>query len=154
MSETFVLQDVLKRIKQLTADLETMSAGFSRRVFQPEKSSNSVSVFEVPDSAEAILKFQEALDDLRHAIWLYAEIRSDQAPGGISSRSKLLGRATEILCALSLHPPLPKPDSAHSGSFVERVLRLMESSPASEIEAQPAPPPPTEGEPVKSHHHG
>src|SRR5215469_16665537 len=117
MTETLVLQDVLRRIKQLTSDLETMRAGFSRQVFQPEKSLNSASFFEAPDSADAILKFQEALDDLQHAVWLCAEIRSEQTPNG-SSRSKLLGRATEILCALSLHPPVPRPDSTYGGSFV------------------------------------
>lgn len=127
MAETLVVEDVLRRIKELTSDLETMRAGISRQVFEPGKSLTSNRTLGVAAGSEIISQFQEAVDDLRHVLWLLAETAEFTSKADSASQSKLLRRATEILCALSLHPPLPKLDSAPcADSFVARLLQLME----------------------------
>jgi len=124
MAETLLVEDVLRRMKEVTGDLEAIRAGISGQVFQPGKQFAGIDA-----GREIIAHFQEALDNLRHVLWLYAETAEFSAGNASPSQSKLLERATEILCALSLHPPLPKPVPTPCGnSFVTRLLQLMEGA--------------------------
>jgi len=137
MAETLLVEDVLRRIKELTGDLEAIRAGISGQVFQPGKSVNCNQFPGANAGREIIAQFQEALDNLRHAVWLYAETMELSASSAPPSQSKLLERATEMLCALSLHPPLPKPLATPCGdSFVTRLLQLMEG-PGPKSEGKP-----------------
>lgn len=143
MRETLVVDEVLRRIRELTSDLEAMHAGISKQVFEPGKSLSSNRTLGVAAGSEIIPRLQEALDNLRHVLWLYVETAGFSSQTDPSSQGKLLQRATEILCALSLHPPLPRLDEAPCGnSFVARLLQLMEITASQQTsESQPLPPP-------------
>ncbi|HEY6253074.1 MAG TPA: hypothetical protein VI685_24200, partial [Candidatus Angelobacter sp.] len=126
MAEILVVEDVLKRIKQLTGDLEKIRQGYSNRIGPLETSLSANNFFEA-QSTQVIAELDAAVDDLQHVVWLYTETASSRGMRDAVSPSKLLSRATEILCALSARPPLPKPDADTSGSsFVERLIKLME----------------------------
>ena len=141
MAETLAVDDVLRRMQELTSDLKTLHAGISNQVFEPGKSLGSNKALGAAAGSEVIFRFQEAVDNLRHALWLYAETAEFTARGDPASQSKLLQRATEILCALSLHPPLPKLDEAPCGnSFVARLLQLMETTAEQKKETESSPP--------------
>ena|SRR5215831_2441836 len=127
------VEEVLRKIRELTSDLESMREGISKEVFQPGKSLSCNKFAGATASSDLIFEFRRALDDLRHIVWLYAETAEFTAHGGPASQSKLMERATDILCALSLHPPLPKRDSSlEDASFVGRLLQFMEG-PGSQI---------------------
>ncbi|HEY6971058.1 MAG TPA: hypothetical protein VJA94_17740 [Candidatus Angelobacter sp.] len=141
MAETLGVEDVLRRMQELTSDLKTLHTGISNQVFEPGKSLSSNKMLGAAAGSEIILRFQEAVDNLRHALWLYAETAEFTARGDAASQSRLLHRATEILCALSLHPPLPKLNEAPCGnSFVARLLQLMETTVEQKNEEESSPP--------------
>lgn len=127
MAQTLVVEDLLKRIRQLTGDLEKIRQGYSSRIGTPEPSPSVNNLLEIR-STQALEELDEAIDDLQHVVWLYSETASVRGPRNGPSSSKLLARATDILCALSTHPPLPRQEpNANTASFVERLLRLMEA---------------------------
>jgi len=133
MAGTLPVEEVLRKIRELTSDLESLRDGMLKEVFQPGKSLTYNKFAGVKAGSDLIFEFRRALDDLRHVMWLYAETAEFTAHGGPASQSKLLERATDILCALSLHPPLPKRDpSLEDASFVGRLLQFMEG-PGSQI---------------------
>lgn len=137
MAETLVVEEVLKRIKQLTGDLEKIRKGYSNKIGPLETSLSANNTFEA-ENAQAIAELDAAIDDLQHAVWLYTETANSRGVRDTPSASKLLSRATEILCALSKRPPLPKVETGANGvSFVERLIKLMEITP----EATPQPDP-------------
>lgn len=127
MGETLFVEDLLKRIKQLTGDLEKIRQGYSGRTGPSETSLNANRMVEV-GNAQAIAELDDAIDDLHHAAWLYTETASARGQRNAPSPSKLLSRATDILCALSTRPPMPRQEP-HNASFVERLIKLMEISP-------------------------
>jgi hypothetical protein len=117
----------LSRIRQLTGDLKTIREEISKEVFRPDSSSGNI-FLEVKDSTETINQFKSAIDDLRHIVWLYIETVPNRKISNPDMQRRLVARATEILCALSLHPPLPQTDiDPTERSFVERLLQFMES---------------------------
>ena len=129
MAETLAVEDLLKRIRQLTGDLEKIRQGSFSRIGPPETSLNANKLFEV-GNAQAIAEVDDAIDDLQHTVWLYTETASTRGQRNTPSPSKLLSRATDILCALSTHPPLPRQEpNANGASFVERLIKLMEITP-------------------------
>lgn len=131
---TLAVEDLLNRIKQLTGDLERVRQRYRNRIDPPEKSLSASAVCDVR-SAQLIAELDAAVDDLQHAVWLYTETATARGSGNAPSPSKLLSRATDILCALSARPPLPKPEP-DGASFVERLIRLMDG-PSDAVTADP-----------------
>ena len=146
MSKTLVVEDVLRTIRELTEKLKTIREEVSAAVMQQESSLEGNIFLDVGDSAETISRFRGAIDDLRHTLWLYVETTQNRKGNDPERQRKLLARATEILCALSVHPPLPQ---AHAdpmeGSFVERLLQFME------VWIQPPMQQPRESKPQAAH---
>lgn len=143
MSKRLVVDDVLNTIRELTGHLKTIREEISEAVFQQESPLAGNILLEVGNGAETISQFRAAIDDLRHTLWLYVETAQGRKENHSETQRKLLARATEILCALSLHPPLPQTYvDPMGGSFVERLLQFMEiwAQPAviqNELEAKP-----------------
>jgi hypothetical protein len=128
MAETLNVEDVLKRIKQLTDDLEKIRKGCVNKIGPLETSLSANDASEV-ESTQAV-ELHAAIDDLQHVLWLYQETANSQGFCSTASTTKLLSRATDILCALSTSPPLPRPDGGANGaSFVERLIKLMDATP-------------------------
>jgi hypothetical protein len=128
MAETLVVEDVLRRMQELTDDLQTIRASIYKHIFQPGKALSVEKVLIVSSNSEIIAEFHKTLDDLRHVMWLCVQTAALTARGDAAAQSKLLERATQILCTLSLHPPLPRPDPAVvKASFVGRLLQLIEA---------------------------
>lgn len=137
MAETLVVEEVLKRIKQLIGDLEKIRKGYSNKI-GPLETSLSANNLLGAGNTQAIAELDAAVDDLQHVVWLYTETANARGLRDAPSASKLLSRATEILCTLSTRPPLPKADvGTNEASFVERLIRLMDAAP----EAGPQPDP-------------
>jgi hypothetical protein len=127
VSKRLVVEDVLTTIRELTDHLKAIREEISAAVLEQEASSLSNIFLEVKDGAETISRFRTAIDDLRHTLWLYVETAQSRKAGGSEIQHKLLARATEILCALSVTPPLPQTyTDPMGGSFVERLLQFME----------------------------
>lgn len=80
MAETLGVEDVLRRMQELTSDLKTLHTGISNQVFEPGKSLSRNKMLGVAAGSEIILRFQEAVDNLRHALWLYARDRRVHCP--------------------------------------------------------------------------
>lgn len=143
MSKRLVVDDVLNTIRELTGHLKTIREEISEAVFHQESPLAGNILLEVGNGAETISQFRAAIDDLRHTLWLYVETAQGRKENHSETQRKLLARATEILCALSLHPPLPQAYvDPMGGSFVERLLQFMELwvQPAviqNELEAKP-----------------
>lgn len=143
MSKRLVIEDVLKTIRELTEHLNTIREEISGAVFQHELPLAGNILLEAGDGAETITQFRAAIDDLRHTLWLYVEAAQGRTTNNPEAQRKLLTRATEILCALSLHAPIPQTYvDPMEGSFVERLLQFMEiwAQPAmiqKELEAKP-----------------
>ena len=126
MSKTLVVENVLQTIRELTENLKTIREEISAAVMQESSLEGSI-FLEVGNSAETISRFRAAIDDLRHTLWLYVETTQTRKANDPERQRKLLARATEILCALSVHPPLPQTYAdPMEGSFVERLLQFME----------------------------
>lgn len=133
MSKRLVVEDVLNTIRGLTEHLKTIRGEIAEAVFQQDSPLAGNILLEADNGAETISQFRAAIDDLRHTLWLYVEAVQGRKENSSERQRKLLARATEILCALSLHPPTPQANvDPNEGSFVERLLQFME------IWAQPA----------------
>lgn len=133
MSKRLVVEDVLTTIRELTEHLKTIRGEIAEAVFQRDSPLAGNILLEAGNGAETISRFRAAIDDLRHTLWLYVEAAQGHKENSSEMQRKLLARATEILCALSLHPPVPQANvDPNEGSFVERLLQFME------IWAQPA----------------
>ncbi|HEY6349414.1 MAG TPA: hypothetical protein VI636_08410 [Candidatus Angelobacter sp.] len=129
MVETLVVEEVLTRIKQLTGDLEKIRKGYASKIGPVEKSLSANNLFEIENS-QTVAELDAAIDDLQHVVWLYTETATARGARHTPSPGKLLSRASDIVCALSARPPLPKAEPGASGaSFVERLIKLMESPP-------------------------
>lgn len=127
MGETVFVEDLLKRIRQLTGDLEKIRQGYFGRIGPPETSLNTNKKFEV-GNVQVIADLDDAIDDLQHAVWLYTETVSARGQRNAPSPTKLLSRAADILGALSTRPPMPRQEP-NNASFVERLIKLMEITP-------------------------
>lgn len=127
MAETPFVEDLLNRIRQLTGDLEKIRQGYSARIGSLETSLNANKMLEA-GNAQVIAELDDAIGDLQHTVWLYTETAGARGQRNAPSPSKLLSRATDILCALSAHPPMPRQEP-NNASFVERLIKLMEISP-------------------------
>lgn len=126
MSKRLVVEDVLQTIRVLTENLKTIREEISAAVMQESSLEGSI-FLEFGNSAETISRFRAAIDDLRHTLWLYVETTQSRRGSDPERERKLLDRATEILCALSIYPPLPRTYAdPMEGSFVERLLQFME----------------------------
>ena len=126
MPQTLVVEDLLQRIRQLTGDLEKIRQSYATTIGTPEMALRANSVLGV-GSTQALVELDEAIDDLQHVVWLYVETANSRGPRNAPSSSKLLSRASDILYALSTHPPLPRQESnPNTASFVERLIKLME----------------------------
>jgi hypothetical protein len=122
------VEEVLTRIRTLTGDLKVIREEISKEVFRPDPGLGRNIFLEAADSGQTIQEFRAAIDDLRHIVWLYIESAPNRTTHDPDVQRKLVARATEILCALSLNPPLPQPDiDPMERSFVERLMRFMES---------------------------
>jgi len=121
-----VVENVLQTIRELTENLKTIRGEISAAVMQESSLEGSI-FLEAGDSAETISRFRAAIDNLRHTLWLYVETTQNRKGDDPERQRKLLARATEILCALSVHPPVPQAYAdPMEGSFVERLLQFME----------------------------
>lgn len=133
MSKRLVIEDVLRTIRELTEHLKTIREEISGVAFQQESPLAGNILLEAGNGAETITQFRAVIDDLRHTLWLYVETAQGRKTNNPEVQRKLLARATETLCALSLHSPIPRTYvDPTEGSFVERLLQFME------ISAQPA----------------
>ena len=129
MAQTVAVEDLLKRIRQVTGDLEKIRQSYATTIGPPEMALCANSVLEV-GSTQALVELDEAVDDLQYVVWLYTEMARARGPRNTPSSTKLLSRATDILCELSTHPPLPRQEhTENTASFVERLIKLMEAPP-------------------------
>lgn len=145
MSKRLEVEDVLQAIRGLTENLKTIREEISAAVMQESSLEGSI-FLESGNSAETISRFRAAIDDLRHTLWLYVETTQTRKENDPERQRKLLARATEILCALSTHPPLPQTCAdPMEGSFVERLLHFME------VWIQPPMQQPMESKPQATH---
>jgi hypothetical protein len=122
------IEDIVVRIKQLVSDLEMVRDGTSGQLFSPEQRARHKDFFEAPGSMAIIAQFKEVLDDLRQMMWLHIEVAAARTVREPETRNKLLQRAAEILCALSVEHSRPKQQfKAVARSYVDRVMELVES---------------------------
>jgi hypothetical protein len=128
VAKSLDIEDILARIKHLIRDLETVRNQTSSQLFSPEQRARHKEFLETPGSMEIIMQFKELLDDLRQIVWLHLEVVVAGSIGEPQTRDRLLQRAAEILCALSVHSALPKQHfAAATGSYLDRVMELVES---------------------------
>lgn len=122
------IEDIVARIKQLARDLEKFRDGASSQLFSPGQPALHQESLVAPGSMEIIAQFREVLDDLRQMMWLQFEVAAASKVSEPETRDKLLRRAAQILCALSVHPPPQKQHlEAVTVSYVDRLMDLVES---------------------------
>lgn len=128
MGRTLMVDEVLRRIQQVTSDLREIRELICDHVFPADEPKGSSLFSAAGASTEVIGDFKATLDDVRHLVWLYLEAIAHQPATNGDSQRKLLARASEILGALSQRPPLPIPDLQPTDrSLVDRLLLLIEN---------------------------
>lgn len=128
MVDPLDIEDIVARIKQLARDLEKIRDGASSQLFSPGQPALHQESLAAPGSMETIAQFKKVLDDLRQMMWLQFEVAAASKVSEPEARNKLLQRAAQILCALSVHEPPPKQHlEAVTVSYVDRVMELVES---------------------------
>ncbi|HLJ30309.1 MAG TPA: hypothetical protein VKY85_26630 [Candidatus Angelobacter sp.] len=127
MEKTLQVEEVLHRVQQLTLDLKLVRGEICSHVFSATEPHGPSLFSTAAGSPEIMSQFKAAIDDLRHVVWLYLEAVGNRSTFDVDSQRRLLARATEIVYALSVRPPLPKPNSASERSFLERLLHLIEN---------------------------
>jgi hypothetical protein len=142
MATTFVVEDVLSRVQQLTEELNQTRREICDHVFTDEEPDDGSLYSRSSHSLEAMSRFKEALDDARHVVWLYLEAVAERPVASVDRQRRLLARANEILGALSHRPPLPTPDRpSGERSLMDRLLQLIDNriEPARVVRPDPLP---------------
>lgn len=128
MVDPLDIEDIVARIKELARDLERVRDGASSQLFSPAQPALHQESLAAPGNMEIIAQFREVLDDLRQMMWLQFEVAAASKVGVPETCNKLLRRAAQILCALSIHPPPQKQHlEAVTVGYVDRVMELVES---------------------------
>ena len=109
----------------MTAELGMIQVEISRHILEPEGAPDNL-FFEDANGPSALSDFKEAVDALRHVLWLYIETMAGKSPNCPAFRGQHLLRATEMLRVLSQHTHVATAPAPLSGSFIEQVNSMVD----------------------------
>jgi len=120
---------VLRRMKGVTAELESLQAVMHGYLANIEGEYKKGPFFEDADAMQVLNHFKAELDQLRRILWFYAE-ETTGSPGqdlDQEQKARRLQRITELLGALAPQPVASAQGTGHeSGSFFERLNQVID----------------------------
>lgn len=119
------MKNILVRIQQITVELSAIQEEISRLILQPDAAPENL-FFEDADGTNIFAHFKEAVDALRHVLWLYIETMAGKSPDCPAFQGKHLLRATEMLRVLSQHSQVGAASASSSGSFIDQVHSIVD----------------------------
>ncbi|HEX4605037.1 MAG TPA: hypothetical protein VH724_13645 [Candidatus Angelobacter sp.] len=115
---------VLRRIKNITGELEAIQTEMHGTLTGPASDNASARFFEDATAVQVLNDFKGELDQVRRLLWFYIQEAAGKPLPALDSeqQAKHLQRVNELLRALAPKPSAPATvESRPSGSFFERL---------------------------------
>jgi len=123
-----VKHGVLHRIKDITAELESLQAAMHGALNEPGEAYKNP-FYEDADAVRVLNHFKAELDQLRRILWFYIEEATGKSGPDLDQEEKnrRLQRVTELLGALAPKPAASSQAPAQEpGSFFERLNQVID----------------------------
>ena len=123
-----VKHGVLHRIKDITAELESLQAAMHGALNEPGEAYKNP-FYEDADAVRVLNHFKAELDQLRRILWFYIEEATGKSGPDLDQEEKnrRLQRVTELLGALAPKPAVSlQAPSQEPGSFFERLNKVID----------------------------